>query len=412
MVSEPIPPPGPPLDIFLASIGIPHDGLTLREQSLGGSETAAIHIAHALAARGHNVTVFSPLPERRHPNGQVTRGGEWNRVRWAPIEEFVAAACGTPHDVTIVSRDLNLLQVRNRSAIKVLWCHDLALKRARGVIGRFLWDTDALYVLSAFQKRQYQEVYGLPESVLVQTRNGLDLPTLAQYRNVKRDPLKLVYGSRPERGLEACLAIMEVLRRRGSDLRLEVSGYDAPGLGQPLQSYYQQLFQRAASMPNVVVKGPLVQAQWYEQLASAQALLYPGPPPLNQDFREISCLVAAESQALGTPVVSIARGALLETVAFGGVLLGGEETEVLGRPHIEAMADAVLSLVGDPAAWGRASACGAFLASSRGWERVAAEWEADWMARFDARTASTERLVSHYRRLGDHEAVAMLEAAA
>src|SRR5262245_22232873 len=119
---------GPRLDILLVSIGIPHDGLTLREQSLGGSETAAIRVARALANRGHYVTVCSPLPERRQPDGTVTRGGVMDGVLWAPIEEFPQRAL-IPHDVTVVSRDLNLIRCRSHSGVKVLWCHDLALKR-------------------------------------------------------------------------------------------------------------------------------------------------------------------------------------------------------------------------------------------------------------------------------------------
>lgn len=387
-----------PLDVFLCSIGLPHDGLVLHEKSLGGSETAAIHVARCLAARGHRVTVYAPLPERPGPVPRLLDG-----VWWAPIETFPQAVLAVPHSITIVSRDLNLLRQPNNSPIKVFWCHDLALKRVRQHVGPNLVNTDALYVLSAFQREQYKQVYGIPDDALVTTRNGIDLAAFTHLQNLPRDPRKLVYGSRPERGLEVALQVMDVLRARGSDLRLEVSGYDAPGLAPQMQGYYQGLFQAAAQRPNVKVLGPLTQAQWHQQLATARAMIYPGPPPMNDGFKEISGIVFGEAQACGTPSIAVPKGAIAETLNGAGILVGGEDTPCLAPAHIEAVADAVLSL--DDATWATLHATGLANAAGLDWSGVAAQWEADWLARLEARSSSVERLRAHWKRIGDHEAL-------
>ncbi len=400
----------PALRICLASIGLPHDGATLSERSLGGSETAAILVAEALARRGHEVSVYAPLPERKNAQGQLVADRLMRGVTWRPLERFQQDAVALPHDVTIISRDLNLLRPTYTAPIKVFWCHDLAIKRIRQHVAPCCWHTDALYVLSAFQRQQYAEVYGIADDAMLVTRNGIDPSGFAGLLNLKRDPQKLVYGSRPERGLEAALAVMDELQRRGSPFRLEISGYDAPGLAPQYQQHYANLFQQAAQRPNVRVLGPLTQAQWREQLATARAMLYPG---CIGDFREISCIVAMEAQACGTPVVSIAKGAIPETLNGGtlfgdtlaGVLVGDETTEPSAPAYHREFADAVEALCADEVRWQRLHQQGLANAARLTWDGVAEQWETDWLARFDRRNDTAWRVERHAVRIGDRDLV-------
>ena len=399
-----------PLDICIASPGLAHHGGTLGERSLGGSETAAIQIAKSLVRRGHFVTVFSPGHQ----------GGQWDGVTYQPLEQFTAYATTTAHDVTIISRALELLPVVYASKLVVLWCHDLALKRMLPQLSPGLWNVDALYVLSDFQRQQYLETYaGLPPEQLVVTRNGVDLPAVAGVGRGPRDPLKLVYGSRPERGLETCLLVMDELARRGSPATLAVAWYD--NMPAQLQGYYQMLWQRAAQMPNVTVLGPLIQPVWHQTLASARALLYPGPVGGHSGFREIACIVAIEAQALGTPIISCAKGAVPQTmgaVATGegwacdvGRLIGQETTECATMDYIRAFADAVETLLRDDGLWQRQHQAALQRGTTLGWDGVAAQWEADWLARFAERNAAPWRVTQHLRRTGEREGLHCLDPA-
>ena len=392
-----------PLDIVLASPGLPHDGNTLAQRSLGGSETAAIQIAAALRRRGHHVTVFSPCP------GPMTSA---EGVAYRPLEQFAAYATTTPHDVTVISRALDFGRYWFHSPVHILWCHDLALKRARDTLGGLLWNFDAVYVLSSFMRAQYREVHpGIPDAAFFVTRNGIDLAAIdaaiAGHGGLGLDRHKLVYGSRPERGLENALEVMALLGRRGSPLRLEVSGYD--NTPPQMEAYYAHLRARAEQMPNVVWRGPLAQGDWYRQLATAAALLYPG---VQSEFREISCLVACEAQAVGTPIVGCARGALPETVhPNAGVLLGDETADVHGAAYRAAFADAVVALTGDPARWQKASDAGRDFARTRGWAPVAEEWEAHWRTLLDCRRDDGWRIARELVRRGDLAELAAVDAA-
>jgi len=392
-----------PLDVVIASIGLPHDGRTLNERSLGGSETAAIHVSRALASRGHYVTVFSQCPERKMGNAP-TRGGLMDGVRWQPLEGLQAYVQAMPHDVLVVSRDLNIVRLAAQSKVRILWCHDLALKRHRAPIASAMWNTDALYVLSPFQQAQYREIYGLPDDRLFVTRNGIDGAGIrAAVGKTKRDPLKLVYGSRPERGLETAIRVMDVLARRGSKLRLEVSWYDHEGLAPELQGYYAQLRAEAEKRPNMRLAGALVQASWHRQLASAQAMIYPGAIGPFAGFREISCIGLAEAQATGTPSIAVAKGAVPTTVRDAGMLIGDEHSDPGSPEAINAFADAVERMTGDAETWTHYHEAALAQAPGLDWAGVAEQWETHWYALIAARVADRWRMERYFTRMGERE---------
>lgn len=389
---------GWPLDIVIYSPGLPHDGATLGQRSLGGSETAAICVADHLARRGHHVTVFSRC-----------EGGLFGGVEYRPIEQYAAYVCSAPHDVTIVSREITALAGRMQSKIKILWCHDLALKRRRNTLASVLWQITNVYLLSDFMRRQYIEANeGIPEEIYRVTRNGIRTQAFAGLSDLTRDRTKLVYASRPERGLENILAIMEILHRRGSPLQLAVCGYD--NTPPQLQAYYEGLWARARQLPNVRLLGCLKQEDFYRELATSLAWVYPG---VSGEFREISCIAAVEAMASGTPAIAIKRGALPETLGEGTAIWVGDESGDPHDPkHREAFADALIKLTHDPGGWDAMSRRGRQRAATLDWAGVAEQWETWWDEDLAKRVTSRDRVEKHLRRIGDHELLAWYQSQA
>lgn len=384
-------PPHDVFDVVIVSPGLPHHGGTLSERSLGGSETAAIYVAKALAARDHQVTVFSP-----------GGSGIYDRVSYQPIETATHYCATIPHDVCIISRLVDLCLLPTQTKLKALWCHDLALKRTRAAINGVLYSLDAIYVLSPFQRRQYAEVYGLPNEALLTTRNGIDIASFSGLEQTRRDPNKLVYGSRPERGLEIALHVMDRLAAAGSPLTLYVAWYD--NTPPNVADYYRVLWARAEKMPNVKLLGPLKQAQWHRELATARALIYPG---CSTDFREISGIVFMEAMATGTPIVACAKGAVVDTVLPQvGLLIGDEGTDVGTAEYQAEFAAAVEQVATDDVTWRSMSFAARERASLLDWSGVAEQWEQDWRERFRQSQADPYRLRRHLERTGEWEVLA------
>lgn len=382
----------PALDFCLVSPGMPHDGNTLKQRSLGGSETAALCIAEALARLGHSVVAFTP-----GHGGMVVNG-----VTYLPIEQAAAYLVSTVHDVCVISRDLAAASMPTASVVKMLWCHDLALRRFRPQFTSALWNLDAVLVLSRFQYDQYAALHDVARPVLVQSRNGVDL-TRFPSKPVpleRREPWKLVYGSRPERGVEALINVMRLAASRNAKWKVCVSSYDNPV--DAMRPYYEQLEAAAGSVGNITMLGAKTQAEWTRHLTTARGFLYPG---VNGDFSEISCLAAMEAQAAGTPVIALAKGALPETVhPDAGVLLGSQDTDVLTPAYAEQFLDAIDTLQ-DAARWKAMSAAGFAHSRNLDWDGVAHQWVDLARELIARRTDNAERVAKHLVRSGDREAL-------
>ena len=92
------------MHIIIYASGIPFNGDTIKERSLGGSESAAYYVAKELSDRGHKVSVFTESRDEGTFDGvrylfigdktpQHPMGANW---------QFYCQ--NTPHDVNIIQR--------------------------------------------------------------------------------------------------------------------------------------------------------------------------------------------------------------------------------------------------------------------------------------------------------------------
>lgn len=376
--------------------GMPFDGAAPEQKSLGGSETAGLLLARALAARGHDVHLFCRTDKEAVHDG----------VRYHGIQHYVEWTTNVPHDIAVVQRVPHPLTLPIAAPVRFLWVHDLALKRTADPMRGILWAVDRVMVLSEFMKRQYQTVYGLPDSALHVTRNGIDLRMLeaAPGPDGPRDMKALIFTARPERGMDILLEdTFPRLLREDPELRLYLAGYsNYPDFLRPLYDKCQRLIDRYAGRARHL--GSLPKRDLYKLYKTGALYVYP------TDFEEISCITAMECMAAGLPIVASDLAALTETVAPGaGVLVGhpaepGKALEAAaGRtpiaqadgswripgveqfdPHKgarhagyqEAFVRACLRLLRDQEVWAAASKAGQEAAKALDWDGVAAEWEA------------------------------------
>jgi 2-polyprenyl-3-methyl-5-hydroxy-6-metoxy-1,4-benzoquinol methylase/glycosyltransferase involved in cell wall biosynthesis len=304
--------------------GMPFSGDTIKTASLGGSETAAYYQARELASRGHRVILFTNCPDEGVWDG-VTYCWAGQISQSAPLgDRFSHFACNTPHDVLIVQRHPLAFHKDYASKINVLQMHDLALRRAAPAFNAGAARIDLVTGVSEFHVKQIEEVYGTRAGIVKSVPNGVDLslyaglePLPADHPITQRaDSFKLLYQSRPERGLEHLLrpdGIMEQLLHAGSKAHLFYCAY--ANTVEHMQAYYEQLNEYAAKLANVTNLGALTKAQLARVQASCDVLVYP------TEFEEVSCITAMEAMAAGLPFLSSAHAALPETCKDSGSVL-------------------------------------------------------------------------------------------
>ena len=234
--------------------GMPFNGLTIPSgKSLGGSESGAYYMAKELANLGHNVVVFT--------NSQ--QGGAWDGVLYEyhgkvsehfPLGDRFHMVMQAPYDVLVVQRHPLAFSHMHNSKLNIWWLHDLALHRQSVTAQNHLCNIDQVLTVSEFHRQQVSKVYGIDENYITPTINAVDYESFKGLEKYEREPRSLVFGARPERGLENLVAeggIMEMLK----DCHLYVCGYD--NTVPQMRAYYEYLWGRCEELPNVTNMGSL-----------------------------------------------------------------------------------------------------------------------------------------------------------
>jgi len=229
---------------------------------------------------------------------------------------------------------------------------------------------DLLLALSDFSKRDISRAYRVSPSKIAVTYAGVDSSFAIQSRHAPREkgqPFRLMFSGRlngphEQKGVDVLLkSLPPILSRHQVVL-------DIVGTG-PRLDQYRALARKLDVESSVRFLGFLEHDQMPAQYAGADLFVLPSR-------RESFGLVLAEAMACGLPVVATTAGAIPEVVDDGktGLLVPPDDPQ--------AFADAVSSLLGDPA---RMNVLGL-----RGEERVADHFTWDRVA---------QRVIEGYHRI-------------
>jgi len=362
-----------PLEIVVHTGGLEITGEDPVDLSLGGSETAVVSMARALAARGHRVTVSANVRELTTVAG----------VSYVPMSRIRELRAGRESDLLIVARDHGLLSRPPRASMVGLWHHDMPPPVGTSGLRRAMARADFSFFLSRFHRGVYEpRLPGLGEHAVL-TTNGVDFEAAEAVR-AEAEPAhspRFVYASRVERGLAVLLSeIWPAILERLPRAELLVTAYDSGDLRLPAAAERHERYCRklAGRTPGVRTIGPLTRREFWRELAASTALLYP------TNFPEINCMVALEAQALGVPIVTTDGFALSETV-------GCRETRI-GEPwrsfaYAEKAVDLAVRLIQDGDFRCQAITAGHQHVSpeTHSWAALAESWERLFHERFAER---------------------------
>jgi len=308
------------VEYVIHAMGLPFNGDTIKTRSLGGSESAAYYLARELARRGHRVTMFT-----NDQAGGIFEGVNYQWCGQASEQmqlghAFEFYARNTPHDVLIVQRHPLAFHKPFASKINIWQTHDLALHRTVAPVAAMTWNINAITTVSEWHKEQTCGVYPLDRSAVHVVPNGVD----PELYSVELDPtfnpvspvagsLRLLYQSRPERGLEHLVRPGGIMDRLRGIAHLYVCGYE--NTTQEMAGYYAQLGEWSAALPNVTNLGALTKADLAQVQRQCDTLIYP------TEFGEVSCITAMEAMHARLPMVTSECAALPETCRESGTEL-------------------------------------------------------------------------------------------
>lgn len=353
------------------------DPLTALDTGIGGSETAAIHMANQLTLLGHEVVVYANCPSQFIDADEDGKFPNSMDVEWVNYQESVVRNLDC--DVFVSSRTpmaKRMLMVKCKQAW--LWMHDLHCGPDwDNVIGT---DHDKVLCLSAWARDRFLSYYtGVEAEKVVVTSNGLDMSRFEDSRlrpgdqhlpgpKMERLPLRVTWSSSPDRGLDRLLDMWPKI-------------YDVYGAGSTLHVYYgfdtwkrladlhgltgdlhriHLLESRLASMTSqgVIFHGRVGQQEIAESYLRSQLWLYP------TTFEEVSCITAMEAQAAGCKIVASRWGALPET-APGAWFVDPVCLPINGRQYEQKFLESVHEAMIEDTVQ---------ITTPRSWQQVAEEW--------------------------------------
>ncbi len=282
-------------------------GNTWKKQSLGGSETAAAMMCRHLAARGHEVRLYCncPMP------------GIYDGVRYQDVGAFQAEMMGDEPDILVMSRSFHhLFGEWLTPKFACIWNHDILFPNIVKVMDAVWPITDRMIFNSEFHKGQVDQTLELvghspmPDGMPWVSRNGVDMATVEKAcKGVERDPRRMIYTSRPDRGLDVLCSVWPKLKQEYPELQLHLAWYSHPEADKgQLADMLRAVDAEVASLPDVHRLPPLKKVDLYRELAASNLLLYPSI------FWETSCIAAIEAMACGVVPISSRYCALKETI--------------------------------------------------------------------------------------------------
>ncbi len=332
----------------------------IETRGLGGSETAAVRLGEALAAKGYVVTVYGDCEP-----------GCLADVIFKPWQAFDPAE----RRLAVVSSRMPELAERPINAqCKLLWGHDIDFgdRLTETFASRF----DRILGLSDFHVRHLKGRYPFAADKIVATRNGINLDYFSG-DPPKRDR-RVAYTSSPDRGLDVLLEEWGRIRKRAKRAELcfaYAPVYHKAAQQDPRVAAFDAKIRSMSNLPGVQVLDPLPQQEVARLLRSSQVWVAPSWTSFYEagklidgaPFQETFCIGACEAQAAGCHVVASGWGALPETVKVGALLNGGAP----GKKWRDQLVDEIVRGLTDPEVQAHAQQAGPEAVKDLGWGGVA-----------------------------------------
>jgi glycosyltransferase involved in cell wall biosynthesis len=331
-----------------------YDGTYLETQPLGGTESAVINFARAMARRGHSVTAYTNCGAPIEDRG----------VRWIPLSHPAPDTC----DVYVACQHPRLFGFVPRPKQRVVWVlwQPNEFKHYK-LLPAVWWYRPTPVFTSQHQVDIYSPVLPRLTNPIV-LHSGLPddirgLPPLPA-----PPPPEAIFASNPQRRLKELVEIWaERILPRMPHARLNVYGVHQlkPG-DDPWQAWAGTVLPgnvSADARASIVIHPTASRDELMAAVRRSRVMLYLGHKV------EAFCFAVAEAQAMGVPAVVGPVAAVPERV------IDGVTGFIHGDP--QKFADAAVALLGDDALWRKQHEAALKLQQGLSWADHAARFEAE-----------------------------------
>jgi glycosyltransferase involved in cell wall biosynthesis len=322
---------------------------TLDYHGVGGGVTARVRMAHALAAIGHNVTLYVNCPKNETIDHVNYR--HYLQLENVKTDIFIASTSGDGLDLS------KLCAVDIEAKLNILMSH--GIEPPNGVDGL---PFDYIYAPSNFARARYEKNWGVDSRKLFVTHHGVRGQNFKQAESlhIQRDPYSLFYAGHPIKGQDAALSVLHLLRQNDPRFTLHIFG------GHGLWGDEEV---RIGEEPGMIYHGLIGQLELARRMQTISFCIN------LQAMEDTFGMVNIEAMRAGCIVITSEVGAYPEVVHHGenGFIIKGDHLQK--STHAEAV-KIIMELVKDQ------DRCRCIrenaIASPHDWNTIAKAWEGHW----------------------------------
>ena len=261
-----------------------------KTQGIGGSETAAVEMAHWLSKiTNRKVLVYNNRTVRR----------DFGNVAYLPAKDLPKYFSEYEPKVNISWRH----NAKMTDSPNYVWCHDLT---APGLENH--QNYEKALALSNFHKNFIHSICGVPLDKILVTRNGID-PDRFSLKLEEKIPGRVIFSSSPDRGLDRAIKVMDRVYDKFAVAELHCYyGFDNM-LKMNKVDEVNKLQKMINDRPYVRFHGNLTQSELTKEFQKAEVWLYP------TNFLETYCITAIEALCCSAYPVVRSWGALPDTLS-------------------------------------------------------------------------------------------------
>lgn len=295
---------------------------TPERQPLGGMASSVCYLARHLAARGHDVTLVSMLPDG---TPDMLMG-----VRHQPIQPVLADPAGyfraQNADAVLATNYPEIaphVRAGSPRTLNIAWLHIFPDQPALKSLPQLRQQIDAMVFVSETQRGYFRNprhsgVIGNAISPAFENMFASAEDLLAAKQN------RAVYASMPFRGLDELVMVMNRTKAK-----TELDVFSSMRAYQASDEKYEPLYGFMKRNPRIRHVRGVGQAELARHFRGAAFLVYPST------FIETYCIVAQEALAAGLKVISNDFGALPETTMGYADLFPVANGTVSRQAHVD-----------------------------------------------------------------------------
>lgn len=272
---------------------------------ISGSEYMAINMAKEFYKFGYRTFIFGSFQDE---DSGLDYQGIYDGIQYIDWKFFPEFSSKYIIDYLIVSRFVNNLVYYDNIFNVYLWVHDVLPHMSNNalVFQTHLKKFRGFIVLSKWQKDYVISHIGVPENMMILSRNAIYNERFLDYNLDKKIPYRFIYSSDAFRGLNHLIDMIPLVKEKYPETTLVI--YTR------LEHVEDTTMEKIKSMDYVSINSRVSQDIIKEEYLKSDVWLYP------TDFAETYCITALEAMAAGCLVACTKYAGLADTVGDRGIM--------------------------------------------------------------------------------------------